>query len=912
MFVSNIKRLLVLGALISLFACSNLSSQGIKDFNNFQRLSIEHGLSQSVVTCMIQDSNGFLWFGTQDGLNRYDGYSFKFFCHDPEDPNSLSESVIDCLFEDKSGNIWIGTAARGLNRYNPVTGAITYYRYDPDNPGSISSDYVRSIHEDRFGNLWVGALDRLNRYDPQKDTFQNYLFERFAPNSTQYRSIRSICSDPSGLLWVGGYRIGLATFDPVKGQFRYIVSDPHRDGCLPTYDIDTIWPAKEHYLWIGTLGHGLFLFDTRTGTCSPFFPKPPQSLSADPITVTAMANSRAQLDILWITTTKGLLKIDSNRNEIIEHIRGGYPPDLNTDNLVSVMEDMEGNVWVSEVGKGLKKFFARSHVFESLKHQPGISYSLGNNIVYAILEDTGGDLWIGTGGGGIDRFSNSSLVARYRNSPSSPHNLRSDSIRDIIQDSAGDIWVATLGDGLKRIDRETGAITHFLFEPENPNSISSNLVRCLLQDHMGILWIGTPDAGINSIDPKTGTITRYFSRTGNLDDAELHSLQTIYEDSHGTLWFGMFNKGLMSYDRERTTFRYFNSDPEDPYSINCNNVISIHEGSRGKLWVGTLGGGLNCLDRSTGRSGHYTVKDGLPNNVIYGILEDSEQRLWLSTNRGLACLDPDTRNVTVFNQADGLPSNEFNLGAYFQSNSGRMYFGSLNGLVSFDPDSIKKSTFVPPVVFTSFKLLNRDIGLKRSISHLKELKLSYKDTFVIEFAALSYLNPAKNQYAYKLSGLQDEWIPLGNKRTLNFAYLEPGDYNLIVKGTNGDGVWNETGASIRLIITPPVWQTWWFKLLVILSIIAIAYRWHKAKLKETTLRLKTESAMNSLFTRFRISDREREILQLILKGKTNKDIEDSLYISLNTVKSHVFKIYRKMGVKSRLELINFIQKSLQE
>ena len=627
--------------------------------------------------------------------------------------------------------------------------------------------------------------------------------------------------------------------------------------------------------------------------------------------MTEIVKSRVQPGILWATTTKGFLKIDSNRNQIIEHIRGGYPSDLSSDTLLSALEDREGNLWVSELGRGLKKFVARSYVFESMNHQPGISNSLGSNIAYAILEDNGGDLWIGTGKGGVDRFSNSSLVARYRNSSAGPHNLGSKSIRDIIQDSAGDIWVATLGDGLKRINRKTGAISHFLFQPEDPHSISSNLVMCLMQDHAGVLWVGTPDAGINSMDIETGAITRYFSRSGKQDNVELHSLQTIYEDSGGTLWFGMFNKGLMSLDKERATFRYFSPDPEDPCSINSNNVISIHEGSRGKLWVGTIGGGLNCLDRSTGRFDHYTTKHGLPNNVIYGILEDSRQRLWLSTNRGLACLDPETQNVTVFNQADGLPSNEFNMGAYFQSKSGRMYFGSTNGLVSFSPNSIEKSTFVPPVVFTSFKLLNRDIELKRSISHLKELKLSYKDTFVIEFAALSYLNPAKNQYAYKLSGLHDEWIQLGARRTLNFAYLEPGDYQLIVKGTNGDGVWNETGATIRLTITPPVWQTWWFKLLAILSIIAIAYRWHTAKLEETTLRLKTESAMNSLFTRFRISEREKEILQLILKGKTNKDIEDSLFISIKTVKSHIYNVYRKMGVKNRLELINFIQKSVK-
>ncbi|HLP46474.1 MAG TPA: triple tyrosine motif-containing protein, partial [Candidatus Kapabacteria bacterium] len=358
--------------------------------------------------------------------------------------------------------------------------------------------------------------------------------------------------------------------------------------------------------------------------------------------------------------------------------------------------------------------------------------------------------------------------------------------------------------------------------------------------------------------------------------------------------------------------------PNNYNCINNNTIVCIFKDKSGILWIGTGGGGLNKFNIQTGTFTHYTMKNGLPNNVIYGILEDSKGNLWLSTNKGLSCFDPVSEIFKNYDIKAGLQGYEFNGGAFYKTQSGEMFFGGQNGFNSFYPDRIEKNNHIPPVVITDLKLFNKPVDIKsgspleKHISYTKEITLSYTDNiFSLEFAALDYNNPPKNQYKYMLEGLHKNWIYLGYQHNISFTGLEPGKYILRVKASNNDGIWNETGTSLKIIITPPFWKTWWFRFLCLIGIFMLLFAWHQKRMQNLSLQLKSEAEMERLFEKHNISTREREIIQLILKGKTNKDIEDDLYISVSTVKNHVYNIYQKFGVNSRLELIHEIQKTVK-
>lgn len=360
---------------------------------------------------------------------------------------------------------------------------------------------------------------------------------------------------------------------------------------------------------------------------------------------------------------------------------------------------------------------------------------------------------------------------------------------------------------------------------------------------------------------------------------------------------------MNQFDRQRDIFIRYQHHPDDPTSLSYNDVTNIYEDHAGWLWIGTFGGGLNRFDRASGIFTCFGTEHGLPNNIIYGIMEDDDDNLWISTNQGVSKFDPKTGVFKNYDQRDGLQGNEFNDGAHFKSDSGEMFFGGINGFNAFYPQAVTDNPYVPPVVITSFKVFNRDVLLPAPIAEMRELRLSYKDSFAFEFAALSFSNPRKNRYAYKLSGVHKEWIYLGNKHEITFASLDPGQYTLRIKAANNDGVWNEEGISLGITITPPYWRTWWFMSLSVLLVAGLGIRWHRRRLKWKQLLLDNESDMDYFFKKYKITRREQEIVNLILRGKDNREIENKLFISLGTVKNHIHNIFQKVGVNNRGQLI---------
>ena len=815
----------------------------------FEHITVDHGLSNNSILCIIQDNKGFLWIGTSNGLNKFDGNSITNYYHNPDNPNSLSGNSIQVILEDKSGKLWIGTR-EGLNKFDPKTEKFSVYKNDPQDPESLSHNNVRSIFEDSSSTLWIGtwggglnkfippAPDSLGNDSEGPDRFIHYEHSPLDPESLSDNWVLTIFEDSSGRLWIGTVG-GLNKFDRKAEKFTIYKNDPMDTKSLSHGSVKSILEDNSGIIWIGTNKGGLNKFiPPATFIHYQHNPKNPGSLSDN--------------------------------------------------NVRSIFEDSSGRLWIGTYTGGLNKFDPKTEKFTVYKNDPQDPESLSQNSVTPIIEDSSGILWIGTGGGGgLNKFDPKiKKITTYKHDPQYPESLSHNAVRSILEDKSGIIWIGTL-DGLNKFNRKTGKFTVYKNDPLDPESLSHNLVMSILEDKSDNLWIGTGN-GLNKFDPKTEKFTVYpesFSRyyiisiledkSGNIwigaigglfkfnpktekftvyknDPKDPESLShniiiSIFEDSSGNLWIGTeggwLNKFIppapdsLGNDSEGSDrFIHYKHDPQDPNSLSHNTVRSIFEDSSGRLWFGTGGGGLNKLlpaDRQgvpsesegsgSGSEGsdrfiHYTIKDGLPNNTVYELLEDDKGNIWISTGKGLSKFNPKTEKFTNYSLLeDLLQDDEFHGPAACKSKSGEMFFGGINGFITFFPDSIssiKDNSFIPPVVITEFKLFNKsvlpggDSPLKKSITYTKEIKLNYKQNFLsFEFAALNFTNPEKNQYKYRMIGLDADTVYAGIRRFADYPEIRPGEYTFWVTGSNNDGIWNEEGTSIRIIIHPPLWKT---------------------------------------------------------------------------------------------------------
>jgi len=847
------------------------SSVGLPQGNRitFEQIFLDQGLSQSIVQCICQDRSGFMWFGTEDGLNQYNGYKFAVIRNIPDDPNSLSYNNVTAIYEDRSGILWIGTFYGGLNKYDPQTKRFFRYQHNPNESNSLSNNNINAIIQDKSGTLWIGTDSGLNKLIPpvpsasgSESEVSLLSFVRFQndpnnPNSLSHNIVRSIYEDKSGTLWIGTDG-GLNKFIPPipkssgsenKGpspSFIHYQNDPQNSNSLSHNEVYSIFEDQSGTLWIGTKGGGLNRFDRQKDQFIPYrhSPNNPKSLSHDE--VYEIFEDRS--GILWIGTNGGGLCIFDRENE--EFITYQHDPSDRTtisyNEIRAIYEDRSGLLWIGTYGGGIDKVDKEKRQFTLYEPNPRDANSLSHPIVWSIYEDKAGVLWIGTHGGGLNRFDRrTDQWKHYRYNPDDPNSLSNDIVRVVYEDRSGVFWIGTHGGGINQFDRNTEKFTHYLNDPNDPTSLSRNEIRAIYQDRSGALWIGTYGGGLDKLVPgdKPGaapTFIHYRNDPNNPNSLSNDFVRAIYEDRSGTFWIGTEGGGLNNFDRASETFTHYRADPNNPNSLNNDYIFSIHEDQLGFLWLSTWGGGLNKFDKVNVKFSHYTEKDGLPNDAVYGILEDDQENLWLSTNNGLSKFNPKTEIFRNYSAEDGLQSNEFNGGSFYKSRSGEMFFGGIEGFNAFYPDQIKDNPFIPPIIITAFSKLNREVEFDKPLSQVKELKLSYKDyVFSFEFAALDFTAPEKNMYAYKMEGLDDDWVYTSSKkRFATYTTLAPGSYTFRVKGSNNDGVWNEQGASMKIIITPPIWKTWWFQSIAALLLIGLAYLLFRRRLKN--IRLKTE------------------------------------------------------------------------
>jgi signal transduction histidine kinase/ligand-binding sensor domain-containing protein/DNA-binding NarL/FixJ family response regulator len=782
----------------------------------FKHLTVKDGFSGYRVTSIYQDSQGIMWFGTdQSGLNRYDGYSFTIYQAELNDQKSISNNSIWSIVEDKTGALWIATWGGGLNRFDRETKQFHRYLHDPDDPYSISSNTVWTLYEDRAGTLWIATWGGgLNRFDPETKQFHRYLHDPDDPYSLSHNNVNSIYEDSAGVLWIGTNGGGLDRLDRATGRFYHYRHDPDNPQSLSDDFVLPIHEDPQGKLWIGTRKGGLNVFDPETERFHHYRHDPNDSQSlTDEVIYALHQDARGKF---WIGTLAGLYLFNPNTEQFQRYQYDPDDPQSLSDNTVwSIYEDREGSMWLGS-GNGLN-LTSKEEPFLLFHSVPGNPSSLSHN---SILEDHAGDVWIGTwGGGGLSCFNpETGRFQHYKNDPNNPHSLSDNSIGAIYEDHEDVLWIGTAGGGLNRFNRETEQFHRYLHDPNDPGSISYPGSMALYEDHAGVLWVGTRGGGLNKFDRETEQFVSYQHDAQDPQSLSHDLILSIYEDRTGELWIGTWGGGLNKFNRETEQFQRYQNDPGDKYSLSDDGVRVIHENQAGDLWIGTLSGGLNKFDRQSDSFVRYTVKDGLADNIVYGILEDERGNLWVSTAGGLSRFDPRTQTFRNYDASYGLQSNQFAPGQY-KSASGQMYFGGINGINTFYPEQVtdNPNPYIPPIVLTDFQLgykpvsIGGDSVLQQAISETRAIRLSYADrVFSLEFAALSYVDPKRNQYRYQLEGFDTDWTLTGSDhRRATYTNLNPGEYLFRVQGSNNDGVWNEVGLSLPITITPPWWQSWW-------------------------------------------------------------------------------------------------------
>lgn len=786
----------------------------------FDHLAPEDGLSQSVVAAIAQDPRGFIWLGTQDGLNRYDGTGFRVFRHDRDDLTSLTNSFVSSLLVDHEGVLWVGTNG-GLDRYDPQTESFIHYRNDPNDPNTLGSDAVTTLAEDSEGNLWISTLGGLSRLDAARERFTRFEPNPEDPNTISSTTVNKVYVDHQDIVWIGT-EVGLDRFDPDLGMFGHFRPDPDHSGNLVGAVVAAIVEDPSGTLWVGT-NAGLNRYDPRTGRFVVYDhdPNDPDSLSDNTVTF-LFVDSRSTL---WIGTNGGGVDRFHPGERRFLHARFDptEPASLASDGVATLFEDATGLVWIGTFGGGADRYDPRRARFVNLRrHAADIEPAaeggdlaeaggLSDNLVWTIEQDGAGSLWVGTATGGLNRADpGGSGFRHYRSDVDNSRTISSDQVFRVHEDRNGVIWIGTDA-GLDRYDRLTDSFTRFPVPPTFQ----------ILEAKNGTFWLGTAGWGLQRLVRATGETEVFVNDPADPQSLSANFMTAMVEDADGKLWLGTFTAGLNLFDPETGTAKVYRSLQEDPGTLPTDLVISLHIDSRGTLWVGTSAG-LARFNREDETFTTYAEAEGLKNAVIYEILEDDDGRLWLSTNGGLTRLDPETEAIRNFDLSDGLGSVEYNQAAGYKGDAGELYFGGIDGITVFHPDEITDDPAIPPVTITDFYLFNERVPigggspLQRSITESPSITLDYRDDFLaFDYAALNYRAPEENQYAYYMEGFDPDWNEVENRTFASYTGIPPGDYVFRVRASNSDGVWNDEGASLRIVIPPPFWQTTWFAVLVI-------------------------------------------------------------------------------------------------
>jgi signal transduction histidine kinase/ligand-binding sensor domain-containing protein len=779
----------------------------------FRRLSKSAGLSQARVATVVQDKLGFIWFGTQYGLNRFDGYKSKVFKHEPGRSDSLSCVYIRSLFVDRSGSLWIG-CDRFLDKFEPITETFAHYSIDAQVTGRFPTP-IWQITEDVAGKLWLATDRGMYKFDPASGQTIRYVHNPTDKSSIGGNEINFTEENRAGQFWISNSG-GLDEFDRSTGKVIRNIPFSSWVGRLHQDKYGIFWITSiSAYCALATLN-----LQTNLVTCHSIHFK--SHGMTVPVSISGILESRE--GTMWLGSSIGLLKLDREHKQFIRyHYHPSDNESLESDNVIFLYQDGEGNVWTCFQGTEPNYFTERPQAFENFTYQRG---SLADPLVTSIYEDRNGILWIGSMGGlnRIDRQTGKNVVP--------PGTGVGSEILSILEDRSGVLFSGTFHQGLQKLDRDTGKLSPYERSRAQSN-LDRNPIMRLVFDREGTLWAATY-GGISRLDRTTGNFITYTPEKENTIQ-----YQEIKEDSQGNLWLGA-QSGLHRFDPRTGQFTIYAHDPDDLRSLSDNRVNSLHFDHSGGLWVGTQNG-LDRFDQATGTFKAYNEQDGLAGDVVSCILEDDHGLLWMSTNNGLSSFDLHSHRFQNFSAADGLPGSDLTgWGACYQSPRGEMFFGGFSGATAFYPGRTANSPFVPRTVLTDFRLFGNPVPigsgspLVRSITYADTITLSQRQNiFSIEFSALSYFNPETNRYRYELEGLDDHWHEVGSdQRIASYTTLPVGTYIFHVEGATSRGNWSEPGATLRIIILPAWYQTFWFRGVCALLVLAILWLTYQLRLMQ--------------------------------------------------------------------------------
>ncbi|MDA3894500.1 MAG: ATP-binding protein [Salinivirgaceae bacterium] len=827
------KRFLLTSILFVLFGIVLGFAQNL-DYE-FEHLTVNDGLAQSTIYCILKDKNGFIWFGTENALNKYDGYEFTVYQHNDSDTTSYGGYSSNNMLEDSKGNFWIGTSY-GLNLFNREKETFTIYRYNEEDTNTISSNFIGCIFEDKNHNFWIGTLGGgLNLFQKETNSFKRFIHDSLNVNSIGSNYISSIVEDEKGNLWMANNKGDLIYFNQKNEKFTNKKYDKNFSGQLDVQIYGKITLDSKGNLWIGT-ENGLYIYNISTDKCKRITTESSNN----------SINSNAITSILeykegeyWIGTDHGGINIFDSKTNTFSYLQN-KPNDntsLSNNQVYTIYKDDDSNLWVGNYNGGVNVIYKNKNKFEVFEPNPYDTNSLSFSSVIGLHEDRQGKIWIATDGGGLDLFNpKNKTFKHFRHNSNDKNSISSNVVTCIYEDKSGTVWIGTYLAGLNMFDRENNKFIHYKQNIENETSIVHNTVWNIIEDANNNLWIGTSD-GLDLFDRKTQLFKHFKNDPQNSYSISANNITTFFEDSKQNLWIGTAF-GLNKFDQASQKFIRFTSNPEDSTSLINDFISSIYEDSKGNLWIATSGG-LSLMNKHNNTFTNFTKTDGLPDNIIVSILEDSHSNLWLGTKQGLSKFNYQSKTFINYDEKDGLPSNEFNLRAYVKSSTGQFYFGTPSGLVSFFPDKIVQNKHIPKMAFTEFTIFNKpvEIGaenspLKKHINYSDSIVLSYKQSvFTIKYAALNFINSEKNQYAYKLVGFDNDWNYVGAERKATYTNLDPGEYTFKVKGANNDGYWNLEGISLKIIITPPFWEIWWFRLIIVTLILGSFFLFYRIKIK---------------------------------------------------------------------------------
>jgi signal transduction histidine kinase/ligand-binding sensor domain-containing protein/DNA-binding response OmpR family regulator len=846
----------------------------------FEHLTMREGLSQSTVMTILQDSRGYLWLGTESGLDRYDGYSIREYRRERGNPQALAGDYIWKIAEDPQGDLWLATAGGGVARWDRETDRFQQFRHDPADPNTLASDAIRTLFIDSEGRIWVGTQQHgLDVLDPRTGRVRHFRHRENDPHSLASDAVFALYADQAGRMWVGTDG-GLSRYDAATDKFVNYGAD----GSGSPFSDRRVRVIEEDHagaLWLGTLAGGVNRFDPDTGRVTSFrnVAGDARSLAGDRVLAVLEDNARR----LWVATSGGLSLFDRVSETFVRYGRDAdNAHSLRDDDIMSLYQDRGGVLWVGTRAGGASHWNPNSW---SLGHFLGAS--IRNKAVNAFADDGKGIVWVGTSEGLVEIDTRSGSERRYGRTTEAAPQLADDRVMALLYDRDGALWIGTMAGGLGRLDPARRTLRSYRHAANDPASLPADGIMSLHEDRHGDLWVGTFGGGIARIERASGKITRYpHGEPGSMGLSSPRA-SAIVEDLRGNLWIGTIGGGLNLLERSTGRFHHYRRNDDDPDSLSDDTIYALHVDRGGQLWVGTAGGGLDLMIGSSDepqsiRFVSQSREGSMPSQVVYGIESDLAGHLWFSTNNGLVRFEPRNRSFKAFHEAHGLQADEFNFNAHYRGRDGKLYFGGNNGFNAFRPDVLTANAPPPNIALTSVTILNRALDLRDLPAASRPLQLAYQDKLVtFAFAALDFGSPLNNRYRYRLDGFDADWIEAGGLGRATYTNLDAGEYVFRVRAANADGIWSEQDLTIPVHVAAPPWITPAAKALYLaLTILLLGslWRWQRRRRQSELLRRRELEQM----VRLRTHELEERNEQLEVLSRAKSDFVARMSHELRT------------------------------